>query len=108
MLSFIITYIGGQFDGKKQLVFIFSLQSINLSINNNLNQGMEYIEKINIAPLGLTLIFHKLKISQGHKLKNEKVYFKPQNVKQKLNVKRYCSFKYIAKSRLLLNKDNLF
>ena len=34
---------------------------------------MEHVEKINITPLGLTLILHKIKISQDHKLKNEKV-----------------------------------
>lgn len=35
---------------------------------------MEHVEKINIASLGLTLILHKIKISQGHKLKNESLF----------------------------------
>lgn len=62
---------------RNQYLF-FSLKSINLSINNELNEGVKYVEKINIAPLGRTLILHKIKIAQGHKLKNEKLYFNPQ------------------------------
>lgn len=45
-----------------------------MSISNKLNQGMEHVEKMIITPLGLTLILYKIKISQGHKLKNGSLF----------------------------------
>lgn len=58
MLSFkshiYLKYIGGQSNERNEYS---SLQSINLGTNSKLNQSMEHVKKINIAPLGLTLIF---------------------------------------------------